>query len=135
MDKMKRIEELKNEINDLYEQLNERGQEFYNDYDITSIRYLSDAFHEYADSNVSIYYSDIEEYYKNHIQESSDALQEYGYNLSDFEDLEEAMHKGSQLAEYSEIYNEVAENEDIFNEIIEKLEEIEELEELEKVGD
>ena len=128
MNKMERIEELKNEINDLYEQLNERGQEFYDNYDIASIRYLGDIFHEYADSNVSIYYSDIEEYYRNHIRESSDALQEYGYNLSDFEDLEEAMHKGSQLAEYSEIYNELAENEDIFNEIIEKLEEIEELE-------
>lgn len=128
MNKMERIEELKNEINDLYEQLNERGQDFYNDYDIANIRYLSDAFHEFADSNVSIYYCDIEEYYKNHIQESSDALQEYGYNLSDFEDLEEAMQRGSQLAEYNEIYNDVAENEDIFNEIIEKLEEIEELE-------
>ena len=128
MNKMERIEELKNEINDLYEQLNERGQGFYNDYDITTFNYLEDAFYEYADSNVSIYYCDIEEYYKNHIQESSDALQEYGYNLSDFRDLEEAMHKGSQLAEYMEIYNELAENEDIFNEIIEKFEEIEELE-------
>ena len=129
MNKMERIEELKNEINDLYEQLNERGQDFYNDYDITNAKYLDDLFHEYADGNVSIYYCDIEEYYKNHIQESSDALQEYGYNLSDFEDLEEAMHKGSQLAEYNEIYSEVAANEDIFNEIIEKFEEIEELEE------
>lgn len=128
MNKMERIEELKNEINDLYEQLNERGQDFYNDYGILTIDYLDGAFHEFADSNVSIYYSDIEEYYQNHIKESSDALQEYGYSLSDFRDLEEAMHKGSQLAEYLEIYNEVAENEDIFNEIIEKFEEIEELE-------
>lgn len=129
MNKMERIEELRKEIEELESQLNERGQGFYNDYDIADIKYLDDAFHEYADSNVSIYYCDIEEYYKNHIQESSDALKEYGYNLSDFEDLEEAMHKGSQLAEYSEIYNELAENEDIFNEIIEKFEEIEELEE------
>lgn len=128
MNKMERIEELRKEIEELESQLNERGQEFYNDYDISSIEYLSDAFHEYADSNVSIYYSDIEEYYKNHIQESSDALEEFGYNLSDFEDLEEAMYKGSQLAEYNEIYSELSENEDIFNEIIEKLEEIEELE-------
>ena len=128
MGKMERIEELKKEIEELESQLNERGQEFYNDYDITNIKYLSDAFHEYADSNVSIYYSGIEEYYKKHIQESSDALKEYGYNLSDFDDLDEAMLKGSQLAEYNEIYNELAENEDIFNEIIEKFEEIEELE-------
>lgn len=128
MNKMERIEELKNEINDLYEQLNERGQAFYNDYDILTIDYLEDAFHEFADSNVSIYYCDIEEYYKTHIWESSEALKEFGYTLGDFHDLEEAMMKGAQLAEYSEIYNEVSENEDIFKEIIEKFEEIEELE-------
>ena len=128
MNKQERIKELKKEIEELENQLNDRGLDFYNNYDITSMRYLSDNFHEYADSNVSIYYSDIEEYYKNHIQESSDALKEYGYNLSDFEDLEEAMHKGSQLAEYSEIYNELAENESIFEELIEKFEELEELE-------
>ena len=123
-----RIEELKKEIEELENQLNDRGLDFYNNYDITSMRYLSDNFHEYADSNTSIYYSDIEEYYKNHIQESSDALKEYGYTLNDFEDLEEAMHKGAQLAEYSEIYNELAENESIFEELIEKFEELEELE-------
>lgn len=128
MDKQKRIEELKKEIEELENQLNDRGLDFYNSYDITSMQYLGDNFHEYADSNVSIYYNDIEEYYKNHIVESSNALKEYGYNLSDFEDLEDAMHKGAQLAEYSEIYNELSENEDIFYEIIEKLEEIEELE-------
>lgn len=125
---IKRIEELKKEIEELENQLNDRGQDFYNDYDITSAKYLSDLFHEFADSNTSIYYSDIEEYYKNHIQESSDALKEFGYTLNDFEDLEEAMHKGSQLAEYSEIYNELAENESIFEELIEKFEELEELE-------
>lgn len=128
MNKQERIEELKKEIEELENQLNERGQAFYNDYDITSAEYLGDLFHEYADYNTSIYYSDIEEYYKNHIQESSDALKEYGYTLNDFEDLEEAMHKGSQLAEYSEIYNELAENESIFEELIEKFEELEELE-------
>lgn len=130
MDKMKRIEELKKEIEELEEQLNERGMDFFVNYEETLISgyHLEDLFHEYADNNVSIYYCDIEEYYKNHIQESSDALKEFGYNLSDFSDLDEAMHRGSQLAEYNEIYNELAENEYIFNEIIEKLEEIEELE-------
>lgn len=128
MNKQERIKELKEEIEELESRLNERGLEFYNDYDITSIKYLEDAFHEYADGNTSIYYSDIEEYYKNHIQESCDALKEMGYTLNDFEDLEDAMHKGSQLAEYSEIYGEVAENEDIFEELIEKFEELEELE-------
>lgn len=128
MNKQERIEELKKEIEELEGQLNERGLDFYNNYDITNMRYLSDNFHEYADSNTSIYYSDIEEYYSTHIYESSDALKEFGYTLNDFESLEEAMHKGAQLAEYSEIYNEVAENENIFEELIEKFEELEELE-------
>ena len=128
MNKQERIKELKEEIEELESRLNERGEEFYNDYDITSIKYLSDAFHEFADGRVSIYYSDIEEYYKNHIQESCDALKEMGYTLNDFEDLEDAMHSGAQIAEYLEIYNEVSENEDIFEELIEKFEELEELE-------
>ena len=128
MNKQERIKELKEEIEELESRLNDRGLEFYNDYDITSIKYLSDGFHEFADGRVSIYYSDIEEYYKAHIYESSDALKEYGYTLSDFESLEDAMHKGSQLAEYNEIYNELAENESIFEELIEKFEELEELE-------
>lgn len=123
-----RKEEIMKEIEELESQLNERGQDFYNDYDIKSIEYLSDAFSEFADGRVSIYYSDIEEYYKNHIQESSDALKEFGYNLSDFSDLDEAMHKGAQLAEYNEIYSEVAENEEIFEQIKELTEELEELE-------
>lgn len=132
MNKQERIEELRKEIEELENQLNDRGLELHNNYDITSAKYLGDLFHEFADNNTSIYYSDIEEYYRNHIQESSDALKEYGYTLNDFEDLEEAMHKGSQLAEYSEIYNELAENESIFEELIEKFEELEELEEEEE---
>lgn len=128
MNKQERIEELRKEIEELEEQLNKRGKALYNDYDITSVKYLSDLFHEYADNNTSIYYCDIEEYYKNHIAESSNALKEFGYTLNDFEDLEEAMRKGAQLAEYNEIYNELAENESIFEELIEKFEEMEELE-------
>lgn len=123
-----RKEEIMKEIEELESQLNERGKEFYNDYDLQSIEYLSDAFSEFADGRASIYYSDIEEYYKGHIQESSDALKEFGYNLSDFSDLDEAMHKGAQLAEYNEIYGEVAENEEIFEQIKELMEELEELE-------
>lgn len=123
-----RKEEIMKEIEELESQLNERGQEFYADYDIAGIKYLSDAFSEFADNRTSIYYSEIEEYYKNHMQESCDALKEFGYRLEDFEDLEEAMHKGSQLAEYNEIYGEVAENEEIFEQIKELMEELEELE-------
>lgn len=123
-----RKEEIMKKIEELENQLNEGGKEFYNDYDLQSIEYLSDAFNEFADGRVSIYYSDIEEYYKSHIQESSDALKEFGYNLSDFSDLDEAMHKGAQLAEYNEIYEEVAENEEIFEQIKELMEELKELE-------
>ena len=128
MNKQEKIEELKKEIEELENQLNERGKELYNDYNIAKAKYLSDLFHEYADSNTSIYYSDIEEYYRAHIWESTEALKEFGYTLNDFHDLEEAMHKGAQLAEYNEIYSELVENESIFEELIEKFEELEELE-------
>lgn len=128
MNKIERIEELKNEINDLYEQLSDYGKEFYDDYDITTINDLSDAFYEFADGRVDIYYNDIDEYYENHIQESSDALKEFGYTLKDFDDLQDACRKGAQLAQCNEICCELSQNEDIFNEIIEKFEEIEELE-------
>ena len=78
--------------------------------DLSNYCYLSDLITEFADGNVNIYYNDIEDYYKEHIKESSDALKEFGYDLSDFEDLEDAMHKGSQLAQFLEIECELYED-------------------------
>lgn len=107
---MLKIEEIKKEIEELTEELNDWQKDFINDYDLTDIDYLSDCIAEFADSNVNIYYSDIEEYYRDHITESSEALKEYGYNLSDFADLDEAMHKGSQIAQFMEIETELYED-------------------------
>lgn len=110
MEKEKRLNEIKEKMNDTttdflenyYSSLTTNGT--VHDY------YISDLMNEYADSMVNIYYNDIENYYKEHMQEASNALFEYGYELKDFETLEEAMHKGSQLAQYNEIYNDIEED-------------------------
>lgn len=108
---MKRIDELKKEIEDIIQNLNDTQTDFLHNYgDLSNYCYLSDIITEFADGNVNIYYSDIENYYKEHIKESSDALKEFGYNLSDFEDLEEATHTGSQLAQFLEIEYELYED-------------------------
>lgn len=123
-----RIEEIKEEISGSW------AADFVADWwdSLAGIRYLSDAVSEYADNNVSIYYCDIDKYYQEHIKESSDALKEYGYNLSDFEDLEEACRKGAQIAEYDEIYRDIMQYEDELEELQELLEELNEIEEQER---
>lgn len=107
---MLKIEEIKKQIEEITEELNDWQRDFVAEYDLTSIRYLSDCITEFADANVNIYYSDIEDYYRDHIAESSEALKEFGYNLSDFADLEEAMHKGAQIAQFIEIEAELHED-------------------------
>lgn len=124
-----RKEEIMQEIEEIKEGLNDVTANFVNEYDITSISYIEDYMSEYADSMVSVYYSDIDEYYQSHIQESSDALREFGYCLENFSDLEEACRKGAQLAEYQEYYNELIENLEDVEELKELLEELEEIEE------
>lgn len=88
---------------------------------------LSDNVSEFADNNTYIYYCDIDEYFENHIDESTDALKEFGYNLSDFSDLKEACRKGAQIAQYNEIYNDIMQDEDELEELKELYEELEEL--------
>ena len=116
------------EIEEIKERLNDITVVFIGNYDITSTSYIEDYMSEYADSMVSIYYSDIDEYYQSHIQESSDALKEFGYTLNDFEDLEDACRRGAQLAEYQEYYNELMQDFDDVEQLKELYEELEELE-------
>ena len=126
---MRSKEEILQEIEEIKERLNDITLDFINDYDIESMVYIEDCMSEYADNHVSIYYSDIDEYFEEHVQESSDALIEFGYNLSDFGDLKEACRKGAQLAEYQEYYDELlADLEDVeqLKELYEELEETEE---------
>lgn len=81
-------------INELLKDLDtgEYGYEFenYND-----SHYICDVISEIADSNVSIYYSDIKEFICDNIDCFEDAINEFGWNGcgSDF-------YKAGQLAEY-----------------------------------
>lgn len=106
----KKLEEIKNKMNDTTRDFLESYYDSLTTNDTVHDYYIGDLMHEFADSRVNIYYSDIEEYYKEHMQESSNALIEYGYELKDFDSLEEAMHRGSQMAQYQEIYNDIEED-------------------------
>lgn len=132
MDNVKRIEEIKEEIEELKEKLNDFSKDFLTDYTYNNAcefgTYIEDSMTEYADEHVNIYYSDIDEYFNNHIQESSDALKEYGYTLNDFDDLQDACRKGAQLAQYQELYTELSEDLEILEEIKELFDELEGLE-------
>lgn len=50
--------------------------DFVGDYDIESVHYLGDCFHEFADNNISVYYCDQFKYYEEHATECEDALLE-----------------------------------------------------------
>lgn len=49
---------------------------FVGDYSLDNIHYLSDSFSEFADNNISVYYSDQFKYYEEHATECEDALTE-----------------------------------------------------------
>lgn len=56
--------------------MNDYSLDFVSDYEIDSSSYLSDAFTEWADNNISVYYSDQFNYYEEHATECEDALLE-----------------------------------------------------------
>ena len=82
------IRDLKAEMNDISIEL----AEYYDNYD-----YICDAISECADSNVSIYYSDIERFMSNNIQAVNDAIDEFGWDGCGSD-----LHKAGQMAEYLE---------------------------------
>ena len=68
-----------------------------------STRYISSSsiaeiFDEIADSNTSIYYSDIAQYIGTHIDEVNEAIEEFGW-----EGCGSDLYKAGQMAEYSTI--------------------------------
>lgn len=63
------------------------------DYDDSA--YVSDAFAEIADSNTSIYYSDIIKYISEHVEAVNDAIEEMGW-----EGCGSDLYKAGQMAEY-----------------------------------
>ena len=78
-----RLEGIKEELE---EGLNSLSLDFLGDYDLTSSSYLSDAFSEYADGAISIYYSDQRAYYYDHTEECDQALTEL-YSGSDLAEM------------------------------------------------
>ena len=127
MKDLERIEKLQEEIKDLKEQLNERQQDFAEQYDLLDTDYLSDDIMEYADQNTSIYYSDQKEYFEQDTQRATEALKELGYTLDQFDDLEEAICKAGACAEYLDIEEELYE-ENRLEELQELMQELDELE-------
>ena len=80
-----------------------------NDYDSG---YICDIISEIADSNTSIYYSDIIEFISNNVEEVNDAIEEYGWDGCGSD-----LYKAGQAAEYrkneNDMYNELEEG--LFN--------------------
>lgn len=127
-----KIKEIKANIQELEEKISGTyAEDIKSDYDIKgkSRWQIEEMAAEFADSNVNIYTSDIWDYYESHKEEASNALKEFGYELSCFNSLDEAIEQGSRLAQYEEIYNEILEYIDDLEELGELYEELEELEE------
>lgn len=125
-----RIEEIQTELEELIENLNDTQSDFFAEQseDLTGIKYLEDYFSEFADSSISVYCSDQEDYYREHTEECDCALQSMGYELKDFSDLYEAICRAGVCGWYEETYGELCEDnrlEDI-KELQEELEDLQE---------
>ena len=66
---------------------------------------IDDAFHEIADGNTSIYYSDIIKYISDHVEEINDAIAEFGWDGCGAD-----LYKAGQMAEYLGILRDLEEN-------------------------
>lgn len=72
-----------------------------NDYDNG---YICDIISEIADSNTSIYYSDIIKFISNNVEEVNDAIEEYGWDGCGSD-----LYKAGQMAEFRKNENEMYE--------------------------
>ena len=74
------LEQIKNYLEeikkDLEEKISDSSLDFVSDHSLGDINYFSDAFHEFADNNISVYYSDQFKYYEEHATECENALLE-----------------------------------------------------------
>lgn len=110
---MKKLEALKKELENI---MNDSSIDFVNDYAIENNSYLCDAFTEFSDNRVSVYYSDQREFYFNNRELCNDALIEFGYDLNDFikegYDLDDLICKAGAVGEYQKNYCELSEDEE-----------------------
>lgn len=99
-DLIKKIEGLKNDLRD---QMCGDACGFCDCWEWCSIKYLSDTISEYADSNTDIYYSGQRDYFYKDPERASDLLKDYGYEIKDFNDLDDAICKAGAVMQYSDI--------------------------------
>ena len=109
-----------NKMRELQDTMNTLSYDFVEQYQVEDINYLGDLFHEFADSNTSIYYSEQREFYDNNIDACNDAINEYYGSFSEFvkslendiNSLDELIDKAGALGEFYSNYNELCENEE-----------------------
>ena len=88
------IKQLKEYLKDLYATVSEYLADCQYSGDI------SDAISESADGFTSIYSSDQREFYYNNTELCMDAFKELGYELKDFDDLDDAICKAGAVGEF-----------------------------------
>lgn len=94
------VEQLKQFLKDLYGTVSE---------DLAGCQYsgyISDAIRESADVFTSIYRSDQRQFYYNNTELCMDALKELGYELKDFDDLDDALCKAGAVGEFMRLERE-----------------------------
>ena len=101
---------IKEKIEEVKKEMNSISIDLVTDYS-GSGSYICDAISEAADNNVSIYYNDIENFMKDHIDLVNDAIDEFGWDGCGSD-----LHKAGQTAEF--LYNERQLYEDFDNIIL-----------------
>ena len=115
-------EVLSNYKNTILEDINDISADFCGDYENyieSSDQYFCDAFNDYADNRVSVYYSDQKEFYFNNEDQCLEALDEFGYTgetlsalLKDCGGLDELIAKAGAIGEYADNNNKLYEDEE-----------------------
>ena len=77
------------------EQLSEHAQNFINEYGASDSGYICDLISGFADSNTSIYYTDIKNFIVNNLDAVTDAINELGWDGCGGD-----LYKAEQMAEY-----------------------------------
>lgn len=114
---------LENIKKELEETASDYALDFVSDYEADSSSYLSDAFNEWADNSVSVYYSDQFKYYEEHATECENALLE----LYDSESIADKIKKDGLYSlcclagvcgQYNEIMGELWKDEETIKKLL-----------------
>lgn len=93
---------MENIIKELENKMNDYSVDFVNDYYNADSMYLCDAISEFADSNTSIYYSEIMDFIAKNPEAVNNAINEFGWNGCGND-----IYKAGQMAEYQDIQNDI----------------------------